>query len=286
MILVTGATGRVGRAALALLEVRGVHAVAAMARSGEKAARVLADRWPVRVADYNDRRALQRAFAGVSRLLLIASDGEGPELLQQHANVIEVAEESGVSQLVFTSIVDIDSASRFYFTPVYRDAERRLHESGLEWTILRCGLYTEFVESNWIEPAFQSGRISVPVGSGRIAPITRGEVAEAAVAVLTSGGHERRIYELTGPRAYSFDEIAQLANMIAARAIRWEPCASSDYLLRSWRGGGEPDSHAYMTLYASIAEGRFARVTDGFERLTGRKPDDLAQVFRRYGERR
>jgi NAD(P)H dehydrogenase (quinone) len=285
MILVTGATGHVGRAVLACLEMRGVHDVAVMARSRDKATRVLPDRWPVRIADYNDRGALREVFAGVSRLLLIASDGEGAELLQQHANAIEAAKEAGVSQLVFTSIVDVDADSRFYFTPVYRDAERRLRESGLEWTILRCGLYTEFVHNNWIEPAFHSGLISIPVGAGLIAPITRDDVAAAAVAVLTSGGHERRTYELTGSRAYSFEEIAHLTSAVAARPARWEPCASSDYLLRCWTNSGEPGSHAYMTLYASIFEGRYSRVTNDFRRLTGRDPEDLSHSLTRLAER-
>ena len=59
--------------------------------------------------------------------------------MRHHANAIEAAASTGIRHLTFTSIVDVDEQSPFYFAPVYRDAEQRLAVCGVSSTILRCG---------------------------------------------------------------------------------------------------------------------------------------------------
>jgi NAD(P)H dehydrogenase (quinone) len=94
--------------------------------------------------------SLEKAFEDVTRLLFVASDGDARDVMRHHANVIDAAAAAGVEQVAFTSIIDVDETSPFYFTPVYRDAERRLAECGLVCTILRCGLYSDFLLSSWV----------------------------------------------------------------------------------------------------------------------------------------
>lgn len=65
----------------------------------------------------------------------------------------------------------VDEAPPSYFTPVYRDAERRLAELDATCTVLRCGLYADFVLTHWVEPARSAGQLSLPVGQARIAPV-------------------------------------------------------------------------------------------------------------------
>lgn len=280
MPLVTGASGYVGGAALRQLARLGVPAVA-LARNAEKAARALPDGTLVRIANYEDRSSLERAFEGVTKLLFVASDGAGAEVIRQHANVIDAATTVGVEHVAFTSIVDVEETSPFYYAPVYRDAERRLVESGVGWTILRCGLYADFVLSNWLLPARSSGEVSLPVGWACIAPISRDDVAAAAVAALVSNGHKGRRYDLTGPRSHSFAEVAEVASAVLGLEIRYAPCSPADYLLRSWTGSTEPGSHAFTSLYASIAQGRYGSSSTDVQALIGRPAEDLEAFLRR-----
>ncbi|MDK1482074.1 NAD(P)H-binding protein [Sinorhizobium sp. 6-117] len=178
MILVTGASGYVGGAVLKRLSERG-HSVSAMVRNLAGAAEVRAAGVPIRIANYEDRASLERAFDGVDRLVFVASDGDARAVMRQHANVIDAAADAGVGHIVFTSIVDIDAASTFYFTPVYRDAERRLAERGAGATLLRCSLYADLILSNWLRPARATGEIALPLAEARVAPISRDDVAEA-----------------------------------------------------------------------------------------------------------
>lgn len=280
MILVTGATGYVGGGALRRLAELG-HPVAAMARDHAKAERNLPAGIPVRIADYNDPSSLDRAFAGIDRLLFIASDGDGRDVMRHHAAVIAAAAAAGIRHVVFTSIVDVEANSPFYYVPVYRDAERRLAESGLSHTILRCGLYAEFLLTHWLTPGLSSGLLSLPVGSARIAPVARDDVAEAAAVAVTAPSASGKVHQLTGPASLSFDEIADLASRVRDVALRYVAGAPSDYLQRLWAEIPDPWPHAFSTLCASIAEGRYARVSPDIDKLLGRPAEGLADFLRR-----
>jgi NAD(P)H dehydrogenase (quinone) len=280
VILVTGASGYVGGAALRRLSAMG-HPVAGIARDPRKAAHNLPVGIPIRIADYDDRSSLESAFEGVTRLLFVASDGDGRDVMRHHANVIDAAAASGVEHVAFTSIIDVDETSPFYFAPVYRDAERRLAELGLGCTILRCGLYSDFLLSRWVEPARSTGRLSVPVGQACIAPVSRDDVAAAAAAAIVSRHHCGKVYELTGPRSHSFDEIAGLASGCSGVPIRYAACSPSDYLQRAWTEMRDPWPHAFASLCASITQGRYGQVSPDIEGLLGRPAEGLEDFFGR-----
>lgn len=289
MILVTGASGYVGGMALRCLSAMGCP-VAAMARSPRKAQETVPAGVPIRIADYDDVASLKTSFDGVSSLLFVASDGDGRDVLRHHANVIDAAAATGIKQVIFTSILDIEETSRFYYTPVYRDAERRLAESGLNYSILRCGLYSDLLLSHWIEPARATGELCLPLGQARVAPVSRKDVAAAAAALTVAadrngqvnGQVNGNVYELTGPKAYAFDEIADLANEVFGTRIRYVSCSPSDYLRRAWADMHDPWPHAFTTLCASIAEGRYARVSTDIADLLGRPAKDLREFLVRF----
>jgi len=279
MILVTGASGYVGSAALRLLSTMG-HSVAAMARDARKAERSVPDGIPIRIADYAAKSSLERALEDVTRLLFVASDGDDRDVMRHHANVIDAAAASGVEHITFTSIVDVGETSPFYFAPVYRDAERRLAECGVEWAILRCGLYSDFVLSNWLQPARLTGEAALPLGSARIAPVSRDDVAAAAAAVV-SNRPCGKAYELTGPKSHSFEEMATAAGQLFGVPIRYVSCSPADYLQRAKTEMKDPWPHAFSTLCASIAQGRYGTVSRHVEGLTGRPAESFEDFLRR-----
>src|SRR6266404_9230069 len=84
---------------------------------------------------------------------LISSDGDASAVIRHDANAIEAATAANIRQITFTSIVDTDELSPFYFSPVYRDAERRLAVCSVPSTILRCGLYSDFILKHWLVPS-------------------------------------------------------------------------------------------------------------------------------------
>jgi NAD(P)H dehydrogenase (quinone) len=87
-----------------------------------------------------DASALKRLLAGTDDIVLISSDGAASGVMRHHANAVEAAAVTNIRPITFTSIVDTDELSRFYFLPVYRDPERRPAVCSVPSTILRCGL--------------------------------------------------------------------------------------------------------------------------------------------------
>ena len=278
MILVTGTTGYVGGAAARRL-LAGGHPVAVLARD---ARRLTLDptRVSVRLADYDDRAGLAHAFVGIEALLFVASDGDRRDVMRHHVNVIDAAVASRIQRIVFTSIMDLDADSPFYFSPVYRDAESRLQATGIACVFLRCGLYADLVLEHWLRPALPSGVLSLPVGQGRVALVTRDDVAEAAAAAVTTHFRAGDVHELTGPRALSFNEIAAIASQAGKTFLRFETCTPDDYGRRARAELADPWPEAFSSLCGSIGEGRYERVGEGIERLLGRQPTNLQEFLR------
>lgn len=279
--LVTGATGNVGSAALRVLKASNPEQhLAALVRDADRARRLVPSAVELRVADYNDRKALATAFNGVTRLLWIASDGAGPDVVRHHANVLGAALEAGVKHIVFTSIVDIDPSSAFYFTPVYRAAEHELAACGRSLTVLRCGLYADFLFEHWIAPALTSGVLAVPAGDASVAPVCRDDVAQAAAGALSAQEPPQGMYWLTGSRAYTFAQIAERASRIHCAPLRYEPMSPGDYLAQCWATLHDPWPHAFSSLFASIREGRYAAVSDDIQVLLGRRAIALEALLK------
>src|SRR5215469_4957016 len=140
---VTGASGHLGRFAVQSLLAHGVppSEVAAVVRTAGKAADLAARGVRVREADYARPRTLGPALDGVDRLLLVSGNEPGQRVIQ-HTNVIEAARMTGVSRIVFTSMLNADRTT----SPVagdYRDSEPVPLRAGAPFTTPRNGLYME-----------------------------------------------------------------------------------------------------------------------------------------------
>jgi len=155
MILVTGATGHVGAVVSRLASLG--HDVAAMVRDVQAASGCLPSGIALRVADYEDASALKRALAGVDDMVLISSDGYARAVMRHHANIISAATAAGLRHITFTSIVDVEPRSPFYYAPVYRDAEGRLEDGGIPTAIIRCGFTQISSSSIGSRPARRAG---------------------------------------------------------------------------------------------------------------------------------
>jgi NAD(P)H dehydrogenase (quinone) len=257
------------------------HDVAAMVRNIQTAARRLPPGIALRAADYEDVPALRSAFAGIDRLVLISSDGDACAVMRHHANAIEAAMAADIRHIVFTSIVDIDAMSPFYFSPAYRDAERRLAACDVPSTVLRCGLYSDFILQHWLAPIQMSGELALPTGHGRVAVVSRDDVAVAVAAAAVKSDESRRIYRITGHWALSFDEIAASYAEAIARPVRYRPCLADEYRTGASMRLDDPWPYAFTTLCASIAEERYSQVSEGFAALTGREPESFQSFLLR-----
>ncbi len=283
MILVTGATGRVGRDVVGGLHALGCQVVG-MARNPATAHSVLPG-FAHRIANYDDPEALQQAFTGIDKLVFIASDGDANSVARHHAKIIEAAAATSVPHIIFTSIIDCDASSPFYFAPVYRESERRLLGSAIDCTILRCGLYSDFIVENWVKPAEITGEMILPTGAGRVAPISRKDLAAAIAAVAAGPRRANKAFIITGQHALSFAEIASLYETINARPMRYRPCSNEDYRRLIAPQLQAPWPQAFCSLGTAIAEGRWQSASQDFKNITSRGPESFGEFLIRTKSR-
>ena len=288
MILVTGATGQLGQRIVkrlsAGLPAAGAGRLAVSVRDCTRAGDLAARGIEVRQADFDEPETLSAAFAGVERLVLISTDGPKAARIAQHGNAIRAAKAAGVTHIYYTSFVDADENSPSEFAQVHAATESALAASGVAFTLLRNGLYADFLPMNFAR-ALHTGVLQLPAGGGRVSYLSRDDLAEAIAAAVLAPRLEKNIYELTGPTAHDYWDIAAKVGRTIGKALRYEP-VSEDASAATLESYGLPAwlARALANMYSAAAADRFARTTNDFAALVGHPPKSIdclvAEFFR------
>ncbi|AWJ85634.1 NAD(P)-dependent oxidoreductase (plasmid) [Azospirillum sp. TSH58] len=271
-IAVTGATGQLGRLVIARLkETVPASGIVALARSPAKAADLGVE---AREADYGNPDALARALAGVDTLLLISSNEIG-QRAAQHRNVVNAAKAAGVGRIVYTSLLHADR-SPLSLAEEHRATEADIKASGIPFTILRNGWYTEN-HTGSVGAALAGGAFIGSAGDGRISSATRADYADAAVAVLTGSGHEGKTYELAGDEAVTLADLAAEISRQSGTDIPYRNLPEADYAA-ILAGFGLPDAFAKGIASWDVDASKGALFDDGrrLSALIGRPTTPLS----------
>lgn len=200
---ITGATGQLGHLVVAKLkEKTSAENIVALVRTPAKAANLGVEARPF---DYTTAQDQLESLKGLDTLLLISGNEIG-QRETQHKNVIAAAKAAGVKHIVYTSLLRADSTS-LSLAPEHLVTEITLKESGLTYTILRNGWYTENYTGS-VPSAVKNGAFIGSAGDGKISSAARADYAEAAAFVLTNNGHENTTYELAGDDFYTLTDLA------------------------------------------------------------------------------
>jgi len=277
MIVVTGATGKLGNHVINELfkKVPAAQIIAAV-RNTEKANELAALGVELREADYSKPETLATAFAGAERVLLISSNEVGVRIAQ-HQAVIDAAKAAGVKLIAYTSILRADT-SKLLLATEHLATEKAILASGLPYVFLRNGWYIEnHTES--LTPALQHGAILGAAKEGRFAAATRADYAAAAATVLTTEGHENKIYELAGDQSYSLPELASVVSKAAGKPVVYKNLTEKEYE-EALKGFGLPAPVAAILADsdAGAANGELNSDSRDLSTLIGRPSTLIAQA--------
>jgi NAD(P)H dehydrogenase (quinone) len=275
-VVVTGVTGGLGGRVARRLAGRGV-AQRLVVRDPGRAPRLAGAE--VAAASYDDRDSLRRAFDGPQTLFMVSAS-EDPDRLRLHANVVDAATDAGVERVVYTSFFGAAPQCTFTFGRDHWHTEELIRGSGLRSTMLRDNLYIDFLPLM----VGADGVIRGPAGDGRVAAVTRDDIADVAVAVLLEEGdrHDGRTYDMTGPEALTMAEVAAQLSEVAARAITYHAeTVEEAYASRASYGAPDWEVDGWVTTYVAIANGDLEAVSDDVAAVAGHPPMRLAEFLRR-----
>ena len=271
---VTGATGQLGRLVIENLKKSvSADSIVAFVRNPEKASDLGVQAIEF---DYKKAEGLASALKGIDKLLLISGNELGNRF-PQHAAVVEAAKQAGVKHILYTSILHADN-SPLSLAQEHYATEKAILASGLTYTILRNGWYTENYTGS-AKGAVGAGAFIGNAGDGKIASAARVDYAEAAAVVLVGAGHENKTYELAGDEAYTLTELAAEISKQSGKEIPYNNLTEAEYagILKSF---GLPNALAEMLADSDTGASKGGLFDDShvLSTLIGRPTTPLAKV--------
>jgi len=272
MILITGASGNAGGAVLREVLKRG-SSVRAMIRAKQDSAKVLQGAATV-IADFSDKPSLCRALESVDTVYLVCSPVR--ELVELESNMIDACREAGVKHIVLNSALGAGDFSKS-FPSWHRKVEDKLKASGMAYIILRPNGFMQNLIAYFAPAIRAQGAFYQSTGNATISHIDLRDIAVAVAKILRSPAqHAGKIYELNGPEALSYAEIAQKISKATGRNVQYvdiPPDAQRKALLDM----GMPDFMitALLELQEYYASGKASKVDGTLESLINRAPTKM-----------
>jgi uncharacterized protein YbjT (DUF2867 family) len=259
-----------------LLLERGLPVRALVRREDDRAAALRAAGAEVVVGDLLEPADVYRVVSGCRRVYFGMSVSAG--YLEATMIMAAVAREVGLDALVNMSQMTVSQMSIQNTTPSPQQRQHWLSEQALAWSGLPVVTIrpTVFLEGFFLPltgPSVRDrSRIELPFGRGKTNPVASADVARVVTAVLADPGpHLGRIYEVTGSRSQDMHGVAREYSDALGREVTYADISPEDWQ-RELKRAALPE---YLTRHlVTMAElnraGRYDRLADGVERVTGR----------------
>ncbi len=279
MILVIGATGTIGKDVVKGLREKSEQ-VRAMVRDTEKAPAAGEPGVEYVMGDLERPESVDAALQGIEKAFLLSN--EDPQMPELHAKFAAAAKDGGVRHLVRLSILPANPDAPLPLAKWHGEADRSVMESGVPYTILRPSYFMQNTLGGAATVASDGALYSV-MGDGKVGHIDTRDIADVAVAVLTSEGHEGQTYILTGPEALTMAEVAARLSAVLGRTIEYVNLPPDELTARMLTMG-VPDWRAdvWVKLGGMIGLGIASAVTPAVKDVLGREPRTIDQFAKDF----
>ena len=264
MILVTGATGTVGREVVIQLLAAGEQ-VRGMTRNPSTAK--LDARVELVKGDFAAPDTLAKAVDGVERVFSLTF---GPQTGTHERDLAGLAKKAGVRHIVKLSAMGGDGETKNAIRKWHEQGEEAIKATGISWTVVRPGGFMSNA-LHWRETVRTQGKVFSNYGDGKLPSVHPRDIAAVAVRALTSDGHERKTYHLTGPEALSVGEQVDILSEVLGRRIEYVPI-TDEVARKGMEKAGMPALliDALIPFATFIRSGRAAEVLPTVEEVTSR----------------
>jgi len=268
-IAIAGASGRVGAALVANLAGEAVDLVA-LTRKPEPG------RFPLHIAqaavEFDAPATLGAALEGVDRFFL--AQGTSPRQVENEIALIDAAIAAGVKHIVKLSAASLPA--KLHPFDWHARVEAYLLSRDIGHTMLRpTTFFDTLVRAG--KPV-QEGSWGGAAGHGAVNLIDTRDVADAATAVLldAESTHWQRAFHLTGPRAWTMDEVAGELTRLLGKPVSYAQRTAAEERQRLLASGvSEFVVDILVGLDRTVHESSLREETATVQLLTGHAPRQL-----------
>ena len=273
--LIVGGTGNIGSRVTERLIARGERP-SVFVRNSKKAPALFGDQVDIHVGDLEEpRSSLAAALAGVDGVFLVT---DGPGLDSRDRAVAVAAKSAGVRQVVKLSTLDVQTGVGT--GPWHARGEVAVRENGVAFTFIQSAGFM-LNALGWSHSIRELGVLRTSTGQGKIAFVHPDDIADVAIAALTTRDHDGQSIVITGPKALSYGEMAAAIGSAIGKRVGFEEISDQQAYagVVRWAGKG-PYADALVDIWRAVREGRLATVSNGVQRVLGR----AAIPFERWAE--
>lgn len=282
--LITGATGKTGAHTVRNLLNAG-HAVRAFVhREDERSAALEHQGAEIVVGDLLEHDDVIRAMSGVNGAYLCYP--VRPGYIQATAYFADAARRAGVDVVVEMSQISAREDSKSHAARDHWVAERVLDWSSVPTVHIRPSFFSEWLIFPWVrDQIVQEGKITLPYGDGRHAPISGEDQARLIAAVLMQPErHIGKTYPLCGPVEMNQQQIADEIGKVLGREIVYAPSTIEQYREHLEKFGlPEFMIQHFLAIAIDYQNGVFAGEDGVIGEITGQAPqtvDDFVKAHR------
>ena len=281
LILVTGATGKTGAPVVQQLIERSFRVRALVRRLDDRAARLEQLGAEVVVGDFTDLSSMRRAMEGVERVYF-CYPAQGDKLVEATAISAAAAKDAGVTALVNMSQISAREDSDSPLARHHWQSEKIFDWAGIGAIHIRPTFFAEMLYILGAQSIAAEGKLYLPYGSEKHAPVAAADIARVVVGLLTDpASYVGQRLIVTGPRNMSLSQIAQVLSTELGRPVEYV-----DLPVEAWGQAlaavPELTPFAVTHLQAVAVDhqnGIFNAETDVVERIGGAKPQSLPEFI-------
>ena len=273
--MITGATGQIGSELVRLFENDSQSNIRLLLRDEKNVNKFDSNKFEIVLGDLNNIADIEKSVKEVNKIFLLTSPV--PEQVQLQKNLIDVASRDKNIHIVKISAMGIDpnSDSPLANTSLSRwhhEIEQYLENSGTSFTNIRPNFFMQNM-LGFKSGIQKDGKFYGALQGGKISLVHAADIAAVAYAALNSDNYIGKTYDITGPEALSFEEVAnQLTQRLGRRVeyIYTPPELLKSQLLEA--GTPEWFANDILGFYAGHSAGYGGKITEYVEKLTNKKP--------------
>jgi len=154
--------------------------------------------------------------------------------------------------------------------------EEILKASGIPNTIIRPNSFMQNLITYYAPTIRTQGAFYAAMGKAPVSFIDTRDIGEFVAKTFTDPQHPGQTYELNGPEALNYDEVAERIARVCGRAVKYVDLPPAQ-MRKSMLEAGMPEWQvdALLELQRYYTEGGGGEVDDVFARVVGRPPRSL-----------